>query len=104
MIKTAFSTLALLFVLSHLSVNASAETPRTMRVDYFHTGSAAQELFSLDRVVVEPLAWPGDSQKAVDETNPGKYLFEVRDRNTNPWLYSPGFPSVYVKRETTAQA
>ena len=72
MIKTVFSTLALLFVLSHLSVNASGETPRTMRVDYFHTGSAAQELFSLDRVVVEPLAWPGNPQKAIDETNLGK--------------------------------
>jgi len=27
-----------------------------MRIDYFHSGNANQELFSLDRVVVEPLA------------------------------------------------
>ena len=29
--------------------------PATMRVDYFHTGDAKHEVFSLDRVVIEPL-------------------------------------------------
>jgi IgA peptidase M64/peptidase M64-like protein len=104
MIKTAFIALALLFVVSHFSVNAAAQTPRTMRVDYYHTGNATQELFSLDRVVVEPLAWPGDPQKTIDETNLGKYLFEVRDRATNRLLYSRGFASVYGEWETTDEA
>jgi hypothetical protein len=39
--------------------------PHTMRLDYFHTGNAGTELFSVDRVVVEPLEWPGNSQKAI---------------------------------------
>src|ERR1700751_3628355 len=30
-----------------------AAVPRTMRVDYFHTGNDKQEWFSLDRVVME---------------------------------------------------
>ena len=94
------SSLLLLF----LSVAVFAETPRTMRVDYYHTGNATQELFSLDRVVVEPLAWPGNPQKAIDETNLGKYLFEVRDRSTNRLLYSRGFASVYGEWETTDEA
>jgi len=34
---------------------APAAAPRTMRLDYFHTGNAADETFSLDRVVLEPL-------------------------------------------------
>ena len=93
-----------LLVLSLFSVAARAETPHTMRVDYYHTGNAAQEFFSLDRVVVEPLAWPGNPQKAIDETNLGKYLFEVRDRSTNRLLYSRGFASVYGEWETTDEA
>ena len=30
-----------------------------MRLDYYHTGNAKQEMFSVDRVVIEPLEWPG---------------------------------------------
>ena len=30
-----------------------------MRLDYYHTGDASQEVFSVDRVVIEPLPWPG---------------------------------------------
>ena len=43
-----------------VSASAGAAPPRTFRVDYFHTGSGAEELFSLDRLVVEPLPWPGN--------------------------------------------
>ena len=57
-----------LFLLPFMPAGASAATP-TMRLDYYHTGNAAQELFSLDRVSIEPLPWPGDPRKAVDETN-----------------------------------
>ena len=32
--------------------------PRTMRVDYFHTGGLGQEIFALDRVVDDG-AWAG---------------------------------------------
>src|SRR5262249_10902320 len=32
----------------------------TMRVDYYHTGNAREERFSLDRVVIEPLPWAGN--------------------------------------------
>ena len=75
-----------------------------MRVDYYHTGNAAQELFSLDRVALEPLAWPGNPRKSIDETNLGKYLFEVRERGTNRLVYSRGFASVYGEWETTDEA
>jgi hypothetical protein len=78
--------------------------PRTMRVDYYHTGNATQEMFSLDRVAVEPLEWPGNPQKSIDDTNLGKYFFEVRDRNTNRVVYSRGFASVYGEWETTDEA
>ena len=78
--------------------------PSTMRLDYYHTGNASQEMFSLDRVVVEPLPWPGNPQKNIDETNLGKYFFEVRDRATNRLLYSRGFASIYGEWEITDEA
>jgi hypothetical protein len=75
-----------------------------MRLDYYHSGNASQELFSLDRIVVEPLPWPGNLRKTVDETNLGKYLFEVRDLSSNRIVYSRGFASIYGEWETTAEA
>src|SRR5437870_6016623 len=82
----------------------AAAAAATMRLDYYHTGTATQEIFSVDRVVIEPAPWPGNPQKTVDETNLGKYLFEVRDRATNRLLYSRGFASIFGEWETTEEA
>ncbi|KFE66197.1 IgA Peptidase M64 [Hyalangium minutum] len=87
-----------------VATSASAATPRTFRVDYFHTGNASEERFSLDRLVLEPLPWPGNPSRPIDETNLGKYLFEVRDIATNRLLYSRGFASIYGEWETTPEA
>ena len=82
----------------------AAAPPRTFRVDYLHTGTARGETFALDRLVVEPLPWPGRLDRPIDDTNLGKYLFEIRDRATNRLLYSRGFNSIYGEWETTAEA
>jgi hypothetical protein len=82
---------------------ALAAEPRTMRLDYYHTGDAVSEHFALDTVVVEG-AWPGNPARAIDDTNLGKYFFEVVDRKTNRVLYSRGFASIYGEWETTAEA
>src|ERR1041384_8346528 len=92
-------TVLLLFV----STAAAAATP-TMRLDYYHTGDATQEVFSVDRVVIEPLPWPGDPKQAIDTSNLGKYLFEVRDAKSKQLLYSRGFASIYGEWETTDEA
>ena len=75
-----------------------------MRLDYYHSGNATQEMFSLDRVVLEPLSWPGDLKKTIDDSNLGKYFFEVRDRASGRVLYSRGFASIYGEWETTGEA
>ena len=103
MTKTVLASLAL-FVLTLLPSSRAAETQRTMRLDYYHTGTATEEGFSFDRAVVEPLPWPGNPRRAVDETNLGKYLFEVRDAKTDRVLYSRGFASIYGEWETTDEA
>ena len=75
-----------------------------MRIDYFHTGNGSEERFSLDRVVLEPLEWPGNPARPLDDTNSGKYFFEVVDRATNRVLYSRGFASIFGEWETTDEA
>src|SRR5438105_1790650 len=92
------------FSLFLLAATVSAAAPRTMRLDYYHTGDAGQEQFSFDRVVLEPLPWPGSPRRPTDETNLGKYFFEVIDRQTNRTLYSRGFASVYGEWEITGEA
>jgi len=81
-----------------------AAQPQTMRVDYYHTGDAKSEVFSVDRVVIEPLPWSGDLSQAIDKSNLGKYFFEVRDQKTKQVLYSRGFASIYGEWETTDEA
>ena len=83
---------------------AAGEPPRTLRLDYFHTGSASEEIFSFDRLVVEPLAWPGNPDRPIDDTGLGKYLFEVRRPDGGELLYSRGFASIYGEWETTGEA
>jgi hypothetical protein len=75
----------------------------TMRVDYFHSGGKSAEIIGLDRVVSDG-RWPGSRTRLVDDTNLGKYLFEVIDRETNRVLYSRGFASIYGEWETTPEA
>ncbi|CAN5684074.1 IgA Peptidase M64 [soil metagenome] len=78
-------------------------TDRTMRVDYFHTGTATEEVLALDRVVADG-PWPGSRTRLIDDLNLGKYLVEVRDRETNRVLWSRGFATIYGEWETTDEA
>jgi len=85
----------------HAGVAAGAPT---MRVDYYHTGNEKEERFSLDRVVIEPLPWPGNPRRPIDTTNRGKYFYEIVDAKSGTVLYSRGFASIYGEWETTAEA
>lgn len=78
--------------------------PRTMRLDYFHTGNVDLEVFAVDELVVEPLPWPGSGQRAVDTTGRGDYFFELYDEATDELLFSRGFSSIYPEWEEMAEA
>jgi len=95
----------LIFGLIFLTVYVSAfGAPQTMRIDYYHTGDAGSEIFSLDEVVLEPLPFAGDIQVPIDETLRGKYLFEVIDPESKTVLWSRSFSSIYGEWETTGEA
>ena len=52
-------------LLGALSLAAvAAEPPPTLRVDYFHSGNALEERYALERVLIEPLPWPGNPARA----------------------------------------
>ncbi len=91
-------------VFATLSCVAFAANPATMRLDYYHTGNATHETFSFDRVVLEPLPWPGDMTKTIDDTNLGNYFFEVSDQATGKVLYSRGFGSIFSEWSDTDEA
>jgi hypothetical protein len=78
-------------------------TGRTLRFDYYHSGTAAAEHVSLDEVRLEG-EWPGSRVQLLDTSGLGKYLFVVTDLATQTPLYSRGFASIYGEWETTAEA
>lgn len=86
-----------------LLVISSPLWARALRLDYFHTGTASEERFSLDALVLEG-DWPGPANRLIDESGLGKYFFEVRDLKTNRVIYSRGYASIYGEWETTSEA
>src|SRR5580700_12023207 len=103
MLPMHYKSILVLSLILCLSIAAFA-APATMRLDYYHTGDTTHELFSVDRIVIEPLPWPGDMAKTIDDTNLGNYFFEVRDQGSGRVLYSRGFSSVYGEWITTEEA
>jgi hypothetical protein len=98
--KLAFAWLVLVLA----AAEGAGAAPRTLRVDYYHTGNDKEERFSLDRIVTEPQPWPGNPAKPIDDTDRGKYFFEVIDAASSRPLYSRGFSSIYGEWETTGEA
>ncbi len=94
-----------IFIISMLIwANLSFAQVQTLRVDYYHTGDVNQEVFSLDRVVIEPLPWSGSSAQSIDNLNRGKYRFIVKDKVSSEILFTRSFSSIYGEWETTGEA
>jgi hypothetical protein len=83
---------------------AAAQAPATIRVDYAHSGNALSDQYALERVLVEPLPWPGDTSKPFDDTNRGQNRLEVADAKTGDLLYSRDFSTVFGEWRTTEEA
>lgn len=101
---TPLPLFCVLLLLAAAAAAVADEVPHTLRVDYYHSGNRGEEFFSLDRVVLEPLPFPGNPAAPLDETLRGKYLFEVRDADGGELLYSRSYSSIYGEWETTGEA
>lgn len=96
--------LMLLWTANCFSADKERIATGTLRVDYYHTGSASKETFSLDEVVIEPLPWPGSLHQRFDKLDRGKYRFKVSDKESGKLLFSRSFSSIFGEWETTAEA
>jgi hypothetical protein len=83
---------------------AFAVQPATVRLDYTHSGNALSDSYAIERVLIEPLPWPGDMAKTFDETNRGQNRVEVVDAKSGDLLYSRGFSTVFGEWRTTEEA
>ena len=96
---------AIIFIVGFQSQLVLAE--QTMRLDYFHTGNATSEVFSIDQLIIEPLEWPGNASQPQDKLLRGQYFFEitqVKKDKTKKTIYSRSFSSIYGEWETTLEA
>ncbi len=75
----------------------------TLRVDYYHAGTAARE-----EIVLEALyrleGWPGSRVNLIDTLNRGHYLLRVFDHRTQQLIYSRGFSTLFNEWQTTEEA
>jgi hypothetical protein len=76
---------------------------KTMRFDFFHSGTAMEEHFAKDQIVSDGV-WSGSKKVLLDRLNLGLYFYEVVDKETGTLLYSRGFSSVFGEWQTTPEA
>lgn len=76
----------------------------TVRLDYTHSGNALHDAYAIERVVIEPLPWPGSMARTLDQTDRGQNRVEVVDARTGDLLYSRGFSTVFGEWRTTEEA
>jgi hypothetical protein len=96
--------IAAILLLTPFSIGFAGAAPQTVRVDYFHSGNADSEMFSLHQVVLEPLPWPGNPARAIDTVRRGYFMYQVEDPESGKVLYSRGFSSIFQEWQSTGEA
>lgn len=76
---------------------------KTMRMDYFHSGTSTEEHFAVDRIINDG-AWNGSKNMLLDDLNQGLYFFEMQDKVLGTPLYSRGFASIFGEWQTIPDA
>lgn len=102
------STLLILAVISTSLAGTNVNytdyfTGITMRLDYFHTGTATEEHFSVDRILNDG-PWAGSKTQLLDPLNRGLYFFDVKDKANGKLLYSRGFASIFGEWQSIPDA
>jgi len=76
---------------------------KTMRLDYFHTGTSETEHFAIDKINSDGV-WPGSKNILIDELELGLYFYEIIDQESKILLYSRGFASIFGEWQLTPEA
>jgi hypothetical protein len=76
---------------------------KSLRVEFYQTGNAQQELITLDRLVQEP-NWPGSTHTLISPFDYGRYAVRVFDSTTSRLLYTTTFDCMFGEYRTTSPA
>ncbi len=98
--------LAFIFPLSGLCAVGSFDSlfvNKTLRLDYFHAGTATEEYFFFDELKEEPY-WGGSHTQLIDSGGYGQYLCLLKDAGSGRVLYSRGYTTLFSEWQTTDEA
>lgn len=76
---------------------------RTLRVDYFHTGTGSTETVSLDEMREEG-SWAGSKRNLLDTLNLGEYAVRMFDLGSTSMIFSRGFSTIFHEWQSTDEA
>lgn len=75
----------------------------TLRIDFFHAGSKAEESFTLDRLYRQG-AWAGSTRHLLDPFNLGRYAVRAYDSASGKLIFSRSYDSYFGEYRTTEPA
>ncbi len=100
----------MIFLLIGVSVKLSAQAgfndlffDKTMRFDYYHTGTHDTEMISFGALIEEPF-YGGSYINLLDTFNYGHYFFEIVSAENNRVVYSRGFSTLFEEWQDTEDA
>jgi hypothetical protein len=76
---------------------------QTLRIDYYHTGDASDELFTLDEIYLQG-PWAGNPSYCIQPFELGTYKVCIYDLATNKVIYTKGYNSIFAEYQTTGPA
>jgi hypothetical protein len=77
--------------------------PRTLRIDYYHSGDHASEFYTFDQARIEPY-WGGSLVNLIDTFQYGNHYFKVFLASNDSLIYSRGYSSLFREWQTTSEA
>jgi hypothetical protein len=95
--------LVLGLALAWVSLVSAQQPPQTWRLDFYQTGGPGIEAYSVDRLVVEPLAWPDNPAANADARLTGNYRYEVVDASGRV-IFARGYDPAFAEWVTTAES
>lgn len=76
---------------------------KTLRIDFFHTGNAAEEVIALDRIFAQGI-WAGSRTHLIDPSGLGRYEVKLFHAADGRLIFSRGFDSYFGEYRTTSGA
>ncbi len=78
-------------------------TDQTLRIDYFHTGDAKSEIYSIDKIYRQGI-WAGNKAHLIQPFELGTYRVDVYDIASNTLIYTRGYSTIFAEYQTTGPA